>query len=36
MLNDLVSALASGSVRVVDLTNKLSEDTPTLVLSEPF
>lgn len=36
MLNDLIAALASGKVRVVDLTNKLSEDTPTLVLPEPF
>lgn len=36
MLNDLITALAQGTVRVVDLTNQLSEDTPTLVLPDPF
>jgi kynurenine formamidase len=36
VLADLASALASGSVRVVDLTQPLSEDTPVLVLPEPF
>ncbi|MEV0714655.1 cyclase family protein [Asanoa sp. NPDC050611] len=33
---DLVTALGSGAVRVVDLTNKLSASTPTLRLPEPF
>jgi kynurenine formamidase len=33
---DLVAALGSGAVRVVDLTNKLSAATPTLRLPEPF
>src|SRR4051794_5753366 len=32
----LLAALADGSVRVVDLTQPLSEDTPVLVLPEPF
>lgn len=36
MLTDLLDALSDGSVTVVDLTNKLSKDTPTLVLPEPF
>lgn len=36
MLNDLVTALADGKIQVVDLTNKLSADTPTLRLPEPF
>ncbi len=35
-LSALASALATGSVRVVDLTQTLSEDTPLLVLPEPF
>lgn len=34
--SDLIAALASGSVSVVDLTNKLSADTPTLRLPDPF
>lgn len=32
----VLEALASGRVRVVDLTNRLSADTPTLTLPEPF
>jgi kynurenine formamidase len=32
----LVEALADGSVRIVDLTQPLSEDTPVLQLPEPF
>ena len=36
MLGDLVAALASGEVRVVDLTQPLSEKTPVLFLPEPF
>jgi kynurenine formamidase len=36
VLADLASALASGAVRVVDLTQPLSERTPVLVLPEPF
>lgn len=35
-LNMLARSLASGAVRVVDLTQTLSEDTPLLVLPEPF
>ena len=35
-LADLTEALASGSVRVVDLTQPLSETTPVLRLPEPF
>src|SRR3546814_9644787 len=31
-----VDALATGAVRTVDLTQPLSEDTPLLVLPEPF
>ncbi|MDG4826780.1 cyclase family protein [Asanoa sp. WMMD1127] len=33
---DLLAGLASGAVRVVDLTNPLSSRTPTLRLPEPF
>jgi kynurenine formamidase len=36
MLDQLIDALASGSVRVVDLTQPLSERTPVLQLPEPF
>src|ERR1700750_2885472 len=36
VLPDLVSALASGSVEVIDLTAPLSRDTPLLVLPEQF
>jgi kynurenine formamidase len=35
-LTDLVAALASGEVRVVDLTQPLSERTPVLQLPEPL
>jgi kynurenine formamidase len=35
-LSNLVEALASGEVRLVDLTQPLSERTPVLVLPEPF
>jgi len=35
-VTDLLSALADGSVEVVDLTQPLSESTPVLVLPEPF
>ncbi len=35
-LADLAEALASGAVRVVDLTQPLSERTPVLQLPEPF
>ncbi|WP_433076850.1 cyclase family protein [Dactylosporangium sp. CA-052675] len=36
LLNDLVQAVAAGSVEVVDLTAPLSNDTPILQLPEPF
>jgi kynurenine formamidase len=36
LLPDLVAALTSGSVRIVDLTNRLEASTPTLHLPEPF
>jgi kynurenine formamidase len=36
LLTDLAAALASGDVRVVDLTQPLSERTPILQLPEPF
>lgn len=35
-LSDLVTALGSGSVRVIDLTQPLSEKTPVLQLPPPF
>jgi kynurenine formamidase len=35
-LADLTGALAAGSVRIVDLTQPLSERTPVLQLPEPF
>jgi kynurenine formamidase len=35
-LGDLATALSSGAVRVVDLTQPLSERTPVLELPEPF
>jgi kynurenine formamidase len=35
-LSDLVSALGSGSIRVIDLTQPLSEKTPILQLPPPF
>jgi kynurenine formamidase len=36
MLQDLIAGLASGAVRVVDLTQPLSERTPVLQLPPPF
>jgi kynurenine formamidase len=36
LLADLAEALAAGAVRVVDLTQPLSERTPVLQLPEPF
>jgi kynurenine formamidase len=36
LINELVAALADGSVRVVDLTQPLSERTPVLQLPPPF
>ncbi len=36
ILQTLAGALAAGSVKVVDLTQTLSEDTPLLVLPPPF
>jgi kynurenine formamidase len=36
LLTDLVAGLASGDVRVADLTQPLSERTPVLMLPEPF
>jgi kynurenine formamidase len=36
VLGDLAGALASGAVRLVDLTQPLSERTPVLQLPEPF
>jgi kynurenine formamidase len=36
LLTDLAEALAAGDVRVVDLTQPLSERTPVLQLPEPF
>lgn len=36
VLADLAGGIATGVIRVVDLTQTLSEDTPLLVLPEPF
>ncbi|WBL19476.1 cyclase family protein [Citricoccus sp. NR2] len=36
ILNSLMAGLSDGSIRVIDLTNKLSPSTPTLRLPEPF
>ena len=36
MLEDFARAVASGAVRTIDLTQSLSEDTPVLVLPDPF
>jgi kynurenine formamidase len=36
LLTDLVAGLAAGDIRVVDLTQPLSERTPVLQLPEPF
>lgn len=35
-MNTLVRNLSSGAVKIVDLTNTLSETTPTLRLPDPF
>ena len=35
-LDALIESLGSGSVRVVDLTQSLSESTPIIQLPEPF
>lgn len=35
-LDTLADALSTGSVRIVDLTQTLSEDSPLLILPEPF
>ena len=35
-LTQFAQAVADGSIRTVDLTQMLSEDTPLLVLPEPF
>lgn len=34
--NALAAALAAGTIRIIDLTNPLSSETPTLRLPEPF
>src|SRR3954447_22297085 len=36
LLSDLIGALSSGTVEVVDLTAPLSSQTPILTLPEPF
>ena len=36
LLNDLVSAMASGRVKVVDLTETLTPDYPTITLPPEF
>ena len=36
MVTELIAALADGSVKVVDLTQPLSEKTPVLQLPPPF
>lgn len=36
MLTQFAEAVSSGTIRTVDLTQMLSEDTPLLVLPEPF
>jgi kynurenine formamidase len=35
-VSDVITALADGTVEIVDLTQPLSESTPVLVLPEPF
>ncbi|MBY4383769.1 cyclase [Rhodococcus sp. 05-2256-B2] len=35
-IEDMLAALSDGRLRVVDLTNELSSETPTLTLPEPF
>jgi kynurenine formamidase len=36
MMKDFSARIASGDIRIVDLTNRLSAQTPTLRLPEPF
>lgn len=36
ILADFAGAIATGAIKVVDLTQTLSEDTPLLILPEPF
>ena len=36
LLKDLIDAIASGSIEVLDLTAPLSEDTPIIQLPPPF
>ena len=36
ILSQFASGIADGSIRVVDMTQELSEDTPVLVLPSPF
>ncbi|MGO1538430.1 MAG: cyclase family protein [Leucobacter sp.] len=36
LIQDLLQSVSTGSLRVVDLTNKLQASTPTLKLPEPF
>lgn len=36
VLSDLIAALASNKIKIIDLTNKLSSQTPTLQLPDPF
>ena len=35
-LGNLLTSLSSGDVKIIDLTNKLTENTPSLTLPEPF
>src|SRR3546814_20178525 len=35
-LTQFVAGMAAGTIRTIDLTQSLSEDTPVLVLPEPF
>ena len=36
MLAQFARAISDGAIRTIDLTQPLSEDTPLLVLPEPF
>jgi len=35
-LGNLLNSLSNGDVKIIDLTNKLTENTPSLTLPEPF
>jgi kynurenine formamidase len=35
-LGDLIAAISNGTVEIIDLTNKLTENTPSLTLPDPF